>query len=92
MLLRIQKSDFTVKYVPGKDIPIADGLSLLTIHGGEIPDINVTIHEIVGVSKSRLEKIRDITKCYETLQLLTSTVTNRWLQYINQYPEDIVPF
>ena len=26
MLLRIQKYDITVKYVPGKDIPIADGL------------------------------------------------------------------
>ena len=56
MLLRIQKYDFTVKYVPGKDIPIADGLSRLPIHGDEMPDINVTIHDITGVSESRLEK------------------------------------
>ena len=28
MLLRIQKYDFTVKYVPGKDIPIADGFQV----------------------------------------------------------------
>ena len=67
MLLRIQKYDFTVKYVPGKDTPIADGLSRLPIHGGEIPDINVIIHEITGASESRLEKIRDMTKCDETL-------------------------
>ena len=33
MLLRIPKYDFTVKYVPGKDIPIADGLSRVPIHG-----------------------------------------------------------
>ena len=51
----------------GKDIPIAKGLSRLPIHGGEIPDINVTIHEIAGVSESRREKIRDMTKRDETL-------------------------
>ena len=56
MLLRIQKYDFTVKCVPGKDIPIADGLSCLPIQGDEIPDIDVTIHDITGVSESRLEK------------------------------------
>ena len=92
MLLRIQKYDITVKYVPGKDIPIADGLSRLPIQGDEIPDINVTIHEIAGVSESRLGKIRDMTKCNETLQVLTRTVTNGWPQYRNQCPEDIVPF
>ena len=42
MLLRIQRYDFTVKYVPGKDIPIADGLSRLPVHGGEITDIRTT--------------------------------------------------
>ena len=72
----------------GKDTPIADGLSRLP----EISDINVTIHEITGVSESRLEQIRDMTKCDETLQVLTSTVTNGWPQYRNQCPEDIVPF
>ena len=49
----------------------------------------MTIHEITGVSESR---IRDMTKCDETLKMLTSTVTNGWPQYINQCPEDIVPF
>ena len=63
MLLRIQKYDFTVKYVPGKDIPIADGLSRLPIHGDEIPDIDMTIHDIIGVSELRLQKIKDETKC-----------------------------
>ena len=52
----------------------------------------MTIHEIAGVSESRLEKIRDMTKCNETLQVLTRTVTNGWPQYRNQCPEDIVPF
>ena len=92
MLLRIQKYDFTVKYVPGKDIPIADGLSRLPIHGDEIPDIDVTIHDITGVSESRLETIKDETKCNETLQVLTRTVTNGWPQYRNQCPENIAPF
>ena len=77
MLLHIQKYDFTVKYVPGKDIPIVDGLSRLPIHGEEMPDINVTIHDITGVSESRLEKIKEVTKCEETLQVLARTVINR---------------
>ena len=92
MLLRIQKYDFTVKYVPGKDIPIADGLSRLPIQGDEIPDIDVTIHDITGVSESRLEKIKDETKCDETLQVLARTVTNGWPQYRNQCPDNIAPF
>ena len=92
MLLRIQKYDFTVKYVPGKDIPIADGLSRLPIQGDEIPDIDVTIHDITGVSESRLEKIKDERKCDETLQVLARTVTNGWPQYRNQCPDNIAPF
>ena len=55
MLLRIPKYDFTVKYVPGH---VADGLSRLLIHGGEIPNITVTIYEITGVSQSRHVKMR----------------------------------
>ena len=92
MLLRIQKYDFTVKYVPGKDIPIADGLSRLPIHGSETPDVNVTIHEITGFPRRDSRKSENIKKCDETLQVLTSTVTNGWPQYRNQCPEDIVPF
>ena len=92
MLLRIQKYDFTVKYVPGKDIPIADGLSRLPIHGDEIPDIDVTIHDITGVSESIFKKIKDETKCDETLQVLARTVTNGWPQYRNQCPDNIAPF
>ena len=78
--------------MPGKDIPIADGLSRLPIQGDEIPDIDVTIHDITGVSESRLEKIKDETKCDETLQILARTVTNEWPQYRNQCPDNIAPF
>ncbi|KAI0240035.1 hypothetical protein LSAT2_009257, partial [Lamellibrachia satsuma] len=46
-----------------------------------MPDINVTIDDITGVSESRLEKIKEVTKCDETLQVLTRTVTNEWPQY-----------
>ena len=80
MLLRIQKYDFTVKHVPGKDIPIADGLSTSTNSRGRN---DVTIHDITGVSKSKLEKIKEVTKCDETFQILTRTVTNEWPQFRN---------
>ncbi|KAI0222780.1 hypothetical protein LSAT2_025944, partial [Lamellibrachia satsuma] len=63
-------------------IRIADGVSRLPIHGEEMPDTNVTIHDITGVSEPRLKKMKEMTKCDETLlQVLTRTVTNGWPQY-----------
>ena len=55
-------------------------------------NIDVTIHDITGVSESRLEKIKYGTKCDETLQVLARTVTNGWPQYRNQCPDNIAPF
>ena len=90
---RTKNPRFPGTYVPGKDIRIADGLSRLPIRGEEMPDTNVTIHDITGVSEPRLEKMKEMTKCDETLlQVLTRTVTNGWPQYRNQCPEDIAPF
>ena len=42
-------------------------------HGDEIPYIDVIIHDITDVPESRLEKIKDETKCDETLQALART-------------------
>ena len=92
MLLRIQKYDFTVVYVPGKDIPVADGLSHLPVHGDEIRDIDVTIHNVTSVSTARLEKIREATNTDHTLQLLAKTTANGWPHYRNQCSEVLLPF
>ena len=47
MMLHIQKYDITIKYVPGKDIPLADALSRLSpCRGGTIGGLDVSIQEL----------------------------------------------
>ena len=58
MLLRIETYVFTVKYVPGKDMPIADGLSRLPIHGDEILDIDVTMLVKIHTGHKGIDKCR----------------------------------
>ena len=47
MMLRIQKYDAEIKYVPGKDIPLADALSRISpCPGDTIEGLNVSVHEL----------------------------------------------
>ena len=47
MMLRIQKYDVQIKYVPGKDIPVADALSRISSCCGKaIQGLDVSIHEV----------------------------------------------
>ena len=47
MLLRLQPYDLTIQYVPGKDVPIADGLSRLSPEERHpIADLDIQIHEV----------------------------------------------
>ena len=48
MMLRIQKYDVQIKYVPGKDVPVADALSRVSSCRDDIlPGLNVTIHKVL---------------------------------------------
>ncbi|CAB3990866.1 Hypothetical predicted protein [Paramuricea clavata] len=48
MLLRIQKYDVQIKYVPGKDVPVADALSRISsCRGDTLPGLDVTVHEVL---------------------------------------------
>ena len=47
LLLKIQTYNFVIKYVPGKDIPMADALSRVSPNGKtEIKGLDVTINEL----------------------------------------------
>ena len=77
MLLKIQQYDFSVIYVPGKELHIADCLSRLTNvnqNTTEIPGLDITIHEIVAASNSRVAKVSAATRDDLVLQELKCSV------------------
>ena len=47
MLLCIQKYDVQIKYLPGKDIPVADALSRISSCPGEdVQGLDISVHEV----------------------------------------------
>ena len=47
LLLKIQPYNFVIKYVPGKDLPMADAVHRVSPNEKiEIKDLDVTIHEL----------------------------------------------
>lgn len=59
MMLRIQKYDVEIKYVPGKEIPLADALSRISSYPGDtIEGLNVSVHELhlyLNASPARID-------------------------------------
>ena len=65
MMLRIQKYNVNIKYVPGKNVPMADALSRLDhCDGDTIEGIDVYIHEFqvhLNASPTRVDQIKKET-------------------------------
>ena len=62
MMLRIQKYDVEIKYVPGKEIPLANALSRISpCPGDTIEGLNVSVHELqlhLNASPTRIDQIK----------------------------------
>jgi len=71
MILRIQKYDAQMKYVPGKDIPVADALSRISsCYGEAVEGLDVSVHEVhlnLNASPTRLSQMREETDKDTTL-------------------------
>jgi len=71
MMLRIQKYDVEIKYVPGKEIPLADALSRVSpCPGDTIEGLNVSVHELhlhLNASPTRIDQIKEETSKDEVL-------------------------
>ena len=78
MLLRIQKYDIEIKYVPGKDIGLADALSRINpCVGDTIKGLDVTVHEMhlqINASPNRIRQIRDETVKDPALSVLKDCI------------------
>jgi len=96
MVLRIQEYDKTIKYIPGKEIKLADALSRVNpCHGDEINGLQVSVHEIhatLNASPMRIKSIKEETAKDELLQQLARTIYQGWPEQRVNCPPTLVQF
>ena len=78
MLLRIQKYDAQIKYLPGKDIPVADALSRISscLHEA-VQGLDISVHEVrlhLNASPTRVCQIQEETAKDLTLSTLRAVI------------------
>ena len=82
MMLRIQTYDAQIKYVPRKDIPVADALSRISsCYGEAIQGLDVSVHEVhlhLNVSPTRVSQIREETDKDTTISALREVIMRGW--------------
>ena len=78
MLLHIQKYNAQIKYVPGKDIPVADALSRISsCHNEAFQGLDVSVHEISqnpNASPTRVSQIQEESAKDPTLSALREVI------------------
>lgn len=94
MLLRLQKYDIDVTYVPGRDLLLADTLSrayLPDSEQGETESDLETVNMVtyLPISAERLSAIRDATKEDEKLQGLIKLILRGWPKNKRDIRQDV---
>ena len=96
MLLRIQKYNVTIKYIPGKEITLADALSRVNpCAGDEIKGLQITVHEIhaaLNASPMRIKAIKEATAEDLLLQQIAGIITKGWPEHRTLCPKELLPF
>lgn len=96
MLLRLQPYTFTIKYIPGKDMCIADALSRLSVSDEETRPLetqHIKIHEILPqFSDNYIHRITENTKTDTELNALKETIYNGWPENIKDVPQLCRPY
>ena len=94
MLLRLQPYDVTIRYRPGKQVPIADALSRLSPEEkAPIPGLNVQVHEVcLQFSSAYLQKIKTETIKDTELIALRNMVWGGWPTTIKKVPSVLRPY
>lgn len=98
MLLRLQRYDIEVKYIPGKSMLLADTLSraYLPEHASEgsvemeIESINMVQH--IHIAEQRLQAIREETSKDRKLQSLIKLLQEGWPMNKKDIPSDIAHY
>ena len=99
MMLKLQRYEINLSYVPGKLLYVADALSRAYIDSEPdrelIDDVEIMVHSVTKnfpASKGRLEQIRSATADDVTLQRLLQVVMNGWPESRTAVPEDVRPY
>ena len=83
MMLWVQKYDAKIKYVQGKNIPLADALSRISpCPGDTIEGLDVSVHKLhlhLNASPARIAQIKEETTKHEKLLSLRSIIKIRFL-------------
>jgi len=91
MLLRVQRYNITVKYVPGKEIPLANALSHITpCPANTIEGLDISVHELhsqLNASSTRIQEIRDETAKDTMIAILRETIAVGWPKKRSDSPE-----
>lgn len=97
MLMKLQRYDLKLMYVPGKDMHISDALSRSYLQ--ETPEILVddeidvdSIEAQLPVSPAKLQQLKEATAADETLQTLKNTVLIGWPVDRSSVPLNILQY
>ena len=96
MLLRTQKYNATITYVPGKEHCLPDALSRNNpCYGETIPGLEVSVHEVyqcVNASATRINQVRAETDKDTCLATLKDVIAQGWPSTRDECPAHIHPY
>ena len=94
MLLRLQKYDFDLNFVPGKSIPVPDALSRAFLNATDTNEqkFEYQVHMVLDnlpVSKEKLDEIKQASRNDYVLQKLSSTIVEGWPETKESLPPEL---
>ena len=94
MLLRLRTYTLQVKYVGAKSMLIADTLSRLVKPGTNpaVPDLNITISQVLKIRPTRIESLQDEIKADPALSPLCDYIINGWPDSVQNMQETLRPY
>ena len=92
MLLRLQEYDMVIKYRPGSEMLLADGLSRLpSKKNKEVIDLDIKV-DFVQFSTEKLTQIRQATNADPTLCELKVRILKGWPESRRELHKDLQPY
>ena len=93
-MLKLQPYNLTIKYIPGKNVAVADALSQVNPNGNtKVKSLDVTVHEMSPcISHLQLVHIQRATQEDQVLQMLMSKMIEGFPEHIKQLPVVLRPF